>query len=134
MKKSVMTIAMTGFIALVTMGQSLVLNDRYSSMKAETYPMEYIHMSSFNTKQDAINFHLLTLDMIGIDTSGTIVTYDMDVPIFSNFLLMPENKKVIITYVRKNDIGGYNSYFIESKNIEFNMFESDGYLFINHKL
>lgn len=120
-------------ITFLSMSQKISLPDFYQTKKSRKYPISYEHMTSFDNKQEAIDAHLSTLDFLGIDTSKTYVNYEFDTPIFSNFLLKSDKKTCIITYVRKNEDGGFDSYFLESKNVEFEMFESDGYIFTNEK-
>lgn len=134
MKKSVMTIVMTGVVAFVTMSQKIVVTSNYVTTKMNEYPYHYIHSTNFETKDDAILNHKIVLSMNGIDTSKTSVEYDLDAPIFSNFLDETEKNRAIVTYVRKNVFGGYTSCFIECDNVKFNLFESDGYMLTHYKI
>ena len=56
-----------------------------------------------------------------------------DVPIFGNFLLRENKKILIINFIKKNILGGYDCIFMESKNEEFELFFSDGFVFVNYK-
>ena len=134
MKKSVMTIVMTGVVAFVTMSQKIVVTSNYVTNKMNEYPYHYMHSTNFETKDDAILNHKIVLSMNGIDTSKTSVEYDLDAPIFSNFLDKTDKKMAIVTYVRKNVFGGYTSCFIECDNVTFKLFESDGYILTHYKI
>ena len=129
-----MTIAMTGFIALVTMGQKISLPSFYNTKTSSIYPVSYEHSCSFSSKEEAVSSHLKSLDWLEIDTSYTDVKMDWETPVFSSFLLKNDKNTAIITYVRMNDDGMYTSYFLEAKNIEFSLFESDGYMFYHAKI
>ena len=47
MKKSIMTIVMTGVIAFVTMSQVSIIPTYYNSIKMNQYPVRMIHSSSY---------------------------------------------------------------------------------------
>ena len=134
MKKSIMTIVMTGVIAFVTMSQKIVVTSRYKSNKMTEYPFHYVHSTTFQTKDEAILNHKIVLSMNGIDTSKTPVEYELNAPIFSNFLYKSDKKTAIVTYVSKNIFGGYTSCFMECENVTFDLFESDGYLLTHYKI
>lgn len=119
---------------LQSMSQKISLPDFYQVKKSGIYPISYEHSCSFDTKEKAVNAHLKSLDWLEIDTNYTIVKMDWDTPIFSSFLLKEDTNTAIITYVRMNDNGMYTSYFLEAKNIEFALFDSDGYTFYHKKI
>jgi hypothetical protein len=132
--RNVLTSMMMLFIVFGSFAQKLSLPDFYETKKSGRYPVSYEHNCSFDTKEEAIESHLKSLDWIGIDTSYTAVKMDWDTPVFSSFLLREDKKTAIITYVRMNEEGRYTSYFLESKNVEFDLFESDGYVFVHEKI
>jgi len=119
---------------LQSMSQKISLPDGYTTKNSSIYaPVMYEHKRSFDTKYDAIHTHRDMLYYLGIDTTNSVVDYSLDTPIFSNFILRGYKNILIVTYVTKNDDGGYDSYFLESRNVEFDLFESDGLLFTNQK-
>jgi len=133
-KKSLIATVLTLVLASQVMSQKLVLSESYSTSSNSKFPpVKFEHKCSFNSKIEAINAHLVTLDFLGIDTANTFVDEALDTPIFSNFLLYSDKKTCIITYVTLNDEGGYDSCFLESKNISFDLFESDGFILSNSK-
>jgi hypothetical protein len=133
-KKSMIAMVLTLVLASQAMSQKLVLSESYSTSNYSKFPpVKFEHKRSFNSKIEAINAHLETLEFLGIDTSNTFIDEALDTPIFSNFLLYSDKKTCIITYVTLNDEGGYDSCFLESKNIEFDLFESDGLILTNSK-
>ena len=121
-------------ITFLSMSQKISLPDFYQTKKSGVYPVSYEHSCSFDTKEEAVSAHLKSLDWLDIDTNYTSVKMDWETPVFSSFLLREDNKTAIITYVRMNDDGMYTSYFLEAKNVEFNLFESDGYTFYHEKI
>ena len=133
-KKSMIAMVLILGLASQVMSQKLVLSESYSTSSYSKFPpVKFEHKRSFNSKIEAINAHLETLEFLGIDTSNTFVDEALDTPIFSNFLLYSDKKTCIITYVTLNDEGGYDSCFLESKNISFDLFESDGFILSNSK-
>ena len=119
----------------LSISQKIYLPDGYTTKNTSIYPpVTHEHKRSFDTKLEAISMHREMLYYLGIDTTKSYVDYSLDTPIFSNFMLRGYKKTLIITYVTKNDDGGYDSYFLESRNVEFKMFESDGLIFTNQKI
>ena len=120
-------------IVFGSFAQNLILHDSYHTNEVDNWPMHKIHTSTFSTLDQAVAYHKLVLDMNGVDTAYTVVEKELDVPIFSSFLLDDRDKdNAIVTYIRKNYFGSYMSVFIECENITFDLFESDGFM-LTHK-
>lgn len=129
-----MTIVMTGVIAFVTISQVAIIPTYYNSIKMNQYPVRVMHSTSFKTKDEAIKFHKIVLDMNGIDTTTTSVEHELDAPIFSSFLHFNDKRTAIVTYVHKNVFGTYTSCFMECENVTFDLFESDGMMLTQRKI
>jgi hypothetical protein len=114
--------------------QQIQVKGKYHSSKVDDWPIEYSHTATFRTKEEAIYFHKVMLDLNGIDTSKTSVEYGLDAPIFSSFLHENDEELAIVTYVRKNSFGRYTSCFLECKNVTFDLFESDGYMLTQNQI
>jgi len=132
--RNVLTSMMMLFIVFGSFAQKIALPDFYNTKMSGSYPVSYVHSCSFDTKEEAVSAHLKSLDWLDIDTNYTSVKMDWDTPVFSSFLLKSDKNTAIITYVRMNEEGMYTSYFLESKNVEFELFESDGYMFYHKKI
>jgi hypothetical protein len=129
-----LTTSMILWIAFGSIAQKIALPDFYNTRISGVYPVSYVHSCSFDTKEEAVSAHLNALDWLDIDTNYTDVKMDWETPVFSSFLLKEDKKTAIVTYVKMNDDGMYTSYFLEAKNVEFNLFESDGYMFYHAKI
>ena len=134
MKKSVMTIVMTGVVAFVTMSQVAIVPTYYRTTKVNEFPVRIMHSNSYKTKDEAVKFHKIVLDMNGIDTTTTSVEYELEAPIFSSFLHFNDKRTAIVTYVNKNVFGTYTSCFMECENVTFDLFESDGMMLTQRKI
>jgi len=135
MKKSIMTIVVTVIIAFVTMSQQVaIIPNYYKTAIVNDFPVRIIHSESFITKDEAIKFHKIVLDMNGVDTTTTSVEYELDAPIFSSFLHFNDRTIAIVTYVSKNVFGRYTSCFMECENVTFDLFESDGMILTHKKI
>jgi hypothetical protein len=132
--RKVLTSMMFLWIAFGSIAQKISLPDFYDTRISGVYPVSYVHSCSFDTKEEAVSAHLNSLDWLYIDTNYTDVKLDWDTPVFSSFLLNEDKKTAIVTCVRMNDDGMYTSYFLEAKNVDFNLFESDGYMFYHAKI
>ena len=132
--KPLLVAVMLVAITFLSMSQKVSLPDFYNTKISGIYPVSYVHSCSFDTKEEAVSAHLKSLDWLEIDTNYTDVKMGWETPVFSSFLLKEDKKTAIITYVRMNGEGMYTSYFLESKNVEFDLFESDGYMFYHEKI
>jgi hypothetical protein len=132
--RNVLTSMMMLCIVFGSLSQKISLPDFYNTKMSGIYPVSYVHTCSFDTKEEAVSAHLKSLDWLEIDTNYTDVKMNWETPVFSSFLLKEDKKIAIITYVRMNGEGLYTSYFLESKNVEFDLFESDGYMFYHEKI
>ena len=65
--------------------QQIQVKGKYHSSKVDDWPIEYSHTATFKTKEEAICFHKVMLNLNGIDTSKTSVEYGLDAPIFQVF-------------------------------------------------
>jgi hypothetical protein len=115
------------------MAQNLVLPYYFEKVPNEYKQVYNTYKFTCSTKEDAVLVHKYALDFIGIDTSKITVEMQYDVPIFGNFLLRENKKILIINFIKKNILGGYDCIFMESKNEEFELFFSDGFVFVNYK-
>lgn len=113
--------------------QKLMLPYQFDRVSNEYKQVYNTYKYTCNTKEEAVLFHKYALDFIGVDTSRITVEMEYDVPIFGNFLLRDNKKILIINFIKKNILGGYDSIFMESKNEEFDLFFSDGFVYVNHK-
>ena len=113
--------------------QKLILPYQFEKVSNEYKQVFNTYKFNCRTKGEAVLFHKYALDFIGIDTSRVTVEMEYDVPIFGNFLLKDNKKILIINFIRKNILGGYDCIFMESKNEEFDLFSSDGFTYVNYK-
>ena len=127
------TVFLTFMFVFTPFSQNLVLTESYNTNEVNDWPMHKIHTSTFSSLDQAIEYHTLVLDMNGVDTTYTIVELELDVPVFSSFLA-EDNETAIVTYIKKNYFGNYMSVFIESDNVTFDLFESDGFMLTHKKI
>jgi len=113
--------------------QKLMLPYQFEKVSNEYKQVYNTYKFNCSTKGEAVLLHKYALDFIGIDTSRITVEMEYDVPIFGNFLLEDNKKILIINFIRKNILGGYDCIFMESKNEEFDLFSSDGFIYVNYK-
>jgi len=112
--------------------QALLLLDGYEGRTVhDERPILRIYEKAFESKEEAVESHKKVMGMNGIDTAHTSVDWEMDTPIFSHMPFFENKKKVMVTFVTSNDDGGYSSVFMECKNEKFELFESDGYMFVH---
>lgn len=121
-------------ITFLSMSQKMNIPSYYKSSEVNNWPVRVMHSTSFKTKDEAIKFHKIVLDMNGVDTTTTSVEYELDAPIFSSFLHYDDKKTAIVTYVNKNVFGTYTSCFMECENVTFDLFESDGMMLTQRKI
>lgn len=112
--------------------QTFLLLDGYGARTPyDDLPIYRMYEKHFESKEEAVESHKIVLDLNGIDTALTEVNWEMDTPIFSQILCFKSKKRVMVTYVTSNTDAGYSSVFMECKNVEFELFESDGYMFVH---
>ena len=121
-------------ITFLSMSQRMNIPSYYKSTEVNSWPVRVMHSTSFKTKDEAVKFHKIVLDMNGVDTTTTSVEYELDAPIFSSFLRYDDKKTAIVTYVNKNVFGTYTSCFMECENVTFDLFESDGMMLTQRKI
>jgi hypothetical protein len=110
--------------------QAFMLLDGYEARTPhDIRPIYRMYEKHFELKEEAVESHKKVLDLNDIDTASTWVEWDMDTPIFSSMQFFDTKKKVMVTFVTLNNDGGYSSVFMECKNVRFELFESDGYMF-----
>jgi hypothetical protein len=122
------------FIVFGSFAQKFYVPSYYKTTELNQFPIRIVHSNSFNTKEEAVNFHKTVMAMNGIDTSTTSVEWELDAPIFSSFLHYNDKKTAIVTYVNKNAFNTYTSCFMECENVTFDLFESDGYMLTQRKI
>jgi hypothetical protein len=132
--RNVLTSMMMLFIVFGSFAQKLYVPSYYKTTELNQFPIRIVHSNSFNTKEEAVNFHKTVMAMNGIDTSTTSVEWELDAPIFSSFLHFKDKKTAIVTYVNKNAFNTYTSCFMECDNVTFDLFESDGYMLTQRKI
>ena len=112
--------------------QAFLLLDGYGTRTPhDDLPIYRMYEKHFGSKEEAVESHKKVLDMNGLDTALTDVNWDMDTPIFSSILCFESKKRVMVTFVTSNIDGGFSSVFMECKNEKFELFESDGYMFVH---
>ena len=110
--------------------QVFMLLDGYGARTPhDIRPIYRMYEKHFESKEEAVDSHKKVLDINGYDTLETSVDWEMDTPIFSSMQFFDTKKKVMVTFVTLNNDGGYSSVFMECKNVRFELFESDGYMF-----
>ena len=112
--------------------QAFLLLDGYGSRAPyDDLPIYRMYEKHFELKKEAVESHKQVLDMNGLDTSFTDVNWEMDTPIFSQIRCFESKKRVMVTFVTSHIDGGFSSVFMECKNVKFELFESDGYMFVH---
>jgi hypothetical protein len=132
--KPLLVAVMLVAITFLSMAQVAVIPTYYRTIKVNEFPVRIMHTNSFKTKDEAVKFHKIVLNMNGIDTTTTSVEWELDAPIFSSFLHFNDKRTAIVTYVNKNVFGTHTSCFMECKNITFDLFESDGMMLTQRKI
>jgi hypothetical protein len=132
--KPLLVAVMLVAITFLSMAQLAVIPTYYRTIKVNEFPVRITHTNSFETKDEAVKFHKIVLDMNGIDTTTTSVEWELDAPIFSSFLHFNDKRTAIVTYVNKNVFGTYTSCFMECENVTFDLFESDGMMLTQRKI
>ena len=132
--KPLLVAVMLVAITFLSMAQVAVIPTYYRTIKVNEFPVRIMHTNSLKTKDEAVKFHKIVLDMNGIDTTTTSVEWELDAPIFSSFLHFNDKRTAIVTYVNKNVFGTYTSCFMECENVTFDLFESDGMMLTQRKI
>lgn len=106
------------------MSQGIKLSENYKRIDALDSRIYTKSIATYKSKSDAIHKHLYELHAIGIDTMNTLkhINYDNDVPIFTSFMSRYSDETAIVTYIRKNELGKFESVFMECQNISFVVF------------